>query len=139
MSNDVRIGALTLKFLIDDATNGGRAVMFEMTVPEKAKVPAAHYHKDFDEALYGLSGTLTLTIDGVAHELKAGEGLFVPRGAVHRFDNLHSGEARILATLTPAIAGKKYFDELAIIFNAGGPPDIAKVKETMTKYGLVPA
>ncbi len=139
MSNEVRIGALLLKFLVDDAKSDGKLVMFEMTVPEQAKVPAAHYHRDFDEAVYGLAGTLTMTIDGVIHEVKPGDAVFTPRGAVHRFDNLHSGDARILAVMTPAIAGKKYFDELAAIVNAGGPPDMAKVKETMLRYGLVPA
>jgi quercetin dioxygenase-like cupin family protein len=139
MPDDVRIGALVLKFLIDDANNDGRLVMFEMTVPEKAKVPAPHYHRDFDEALYGLAGTLTMTIDGAVREVTPGEAVFVPRGAVHQFQNLHAGDARVLVTLTPAIAGRKYFEELATVVNAGGPPDMAKVKETMLKYGLVPA
>jgi hypothetical protein len=43
MSDEVRIDSLRLKFLIDDADNGGKLAMFEMTVPEQAKVPAAHY------------------------------------------------------------------------------------------------
>jgi len=135
-SNEVRIGALTLKFLVDDAKSGGKLVMFEMTVPEKARVPAPHYHRDFDEAVYGLAGTLTM--DGTAHEVKPGDAIFVPRGAVHHFQNQHAGEARILALMTPAIAGKKYFEELAAVVNAGGPPDMAKVKEIMLRYGLVP-
>ena len=54
MSDEVRIGSLRLKFLIDDAENGGKLTMFEMTVPEQAKVPAAHYHRDF-EGLRALS------------------------------------------------------------------------------------
>ena len=40
MSDEVRIGSLRLKFLIDDAENGGKLTMFDMTVPEQAKVPA---------------------------------------------------------------------------------------------------
>jgi len=48
MSDVVLIGSLRLKFLIDDADNGGKLTMFEMTVPERAKVPAAHYHRDFE-------------------------------------------------------------------------------------------
>lgn len=139
MSNEVRIGALRLNFLIDDADNGGKMTVFEMTVPEQAKVPVAHYHRDFEEAWYGLGGTLTVTLDGVAHELKAGEALFVPRGAVHGFDNRHAGDARALVTLTPAVAGKRYFVEIAAVVNAGGPPDMAKVKAVMEKYGLIPA
>jgi quercetin dioxygenase-like cupin family protein len=139
MSDDVRIGSLRLKFLIDDADNDGRVAMFEMTVPEQAKVPAAHYHRDFEEVWYGLGGNLTVTVDGVAHQLRSGDALFVPRGAVHRFDNLDAGDARALITLTPAVAGKKYFEEIAAVVNAGGPPDMARVKAVMEKYGLIVA
>jgi quercetin dioxygenase-like cupin family protein len=139
MSNEVRIGSSVLKFLIDDADNGGALTMFEMTVPEQGKVAAAHYHRDFDEVWYGLGGVLTVTLDGVAHRLAAGDALFVPRGAVHRFDNFDAGEARALVTLTPAGAGKRYFEEIAAVVNAAGPPDMAKVKAVMEKYGLIAA
>jgi uncharacterized RmlC-like cupin family protein len=91
--------------------------MFEMNVPEQAKVPVAHYHRDFEEVWYGLGGVLTVTLDGVAHKLKSGDALFVPRGAVHRFDNLDAGEARALITLTPAVAGKRYFEDIAAVVN----------------------
>jgi quercetin dioxygenase-like cupin family protein len=139
MSSEVRIGSLRLNFLIDDAENDGRLTMFDMTVPEQAKVPATHYHRDFDEAWYGLGGVLTLTLDGVAHKLKSGDALYVPRGAVHRFDNFDAGDARALVTLTPGIAGRRYFGEIAAVVNAGGPPDMAKVKAVMDKYGLIVA
>src|SRR5829696_5888328 len=86
MANDiVRIGALTLKFLVDERASAGKAVMFEMTVPEGARVPAPHYHRDVDEVVYGLSGTLTMTVDGTAHEVMDGAAVFVPRGVVHQF------------------------------------------------------
>jgi quercetin dioxygenase-like cupin family protein len=139
MSDEVRIGPLRLKFLIDDADNSGKLTMFDMTVPPQAKVPAAHYHRDFEEVWYGLGGTLTVTLDGVAHQLTSGDALFVPRGVVHRFDNLGAGEARALITLTPAVAGKRYFEEIAAVVNVGGPPDMAKVKAVMDKYGLIVA
>jgi hypothetical protein len=96
------------------------------------------HHRDFEELWYGLGGTLTVTVDGVAHRLQTGDALFVPRGAVHRFDNLDTGVARALISLTPAVAGKKYFEEIGAIVNAGGPPDMARVKAVMEKYGLIP-
>jgi quercetin dioxygenase-like cupin family protein len=69
MSDEVRIGSLLLKFLIDGADNGGKLTMFDITVPEQARVPAAHHHRDFEEVWYGLGGTLIVTLDGVAHRL----------------------------------------------------------------------
>jgi hypothetical protein len=56
---------------------------------------------------------------------------------VHRFDNFGVGDARALVTLTPAIAGKRYFEDVAAVVNAGGPPDMAKLKAVMEKYGLI--
>ena len=32
-----------------------------------------------------------------------------------------------------------YFEDIAAVVNAGGPPDMAKVKAVMDKYGLVVA
>ena len=140
MADDtVRIGALTLKFLVDERASAGKAVMFEMTVPEGARVPAPHYHRDVDEVVYGLSGTLTVTIDGTAHEVVDGTAVFVPRGAVHHFENCSGGEARVLSVLTPGSIGRTYFEELAAVVNAGGPPDLTRVKEIMQRHGLVPA
>jgi quercetin dioxygenase-like cupin family protein len=136
--HEVRIGALVLKFLVDEGISGGKAVMFEMTVPEKARVPAPHYHRDVDELVYGLAGKLTMTVDGVAHEVSRGQAVFVPRGAVHHFQNAHTGDAVVLSTLTPGSIGKTYFEEIAAVVNAGGPPDMARVKEVMQRHGLVP-
>lgn len=36
-------------------------------------------------------------------------------------------------------ACKIYFKEVAEIVNAGGPPDIQKLKLVMAKHGLIPA
>ena len=58
---------------------------------------------------------------------------------MHRFDNFDVGEARALITLTPGTAGKRYFEDVAAVMNAGGPPDMAQVKAVMAKYGLIAA
>ena len=138
MSNTVKIGTLTLKFLGDETASANKLVLFEMTVPSEAKVPAPHYHRDVDEAIYGLSGTLTQTVGGIVHHVTAGQAVFVPRGIVHGFKNEHNGDARVVVTLTPGSIGKGYFEEVAAAVNAGGPPDMAKVKAIMERWGLVP-
>lgn len=134
----VRIGSLQLRFLVDEARDSGGVVMFEMTVPPSARVPAPHYHKDVDEVVYGLEGTLTMRLDGQVHEIRPGDSLFVPRGRVHGFENLHAEPARSLAVLTPGSIGRRYFEEIAAEIN-GGKPDLAKVKAIMLRHGLVPA
>jgi len=140
MKNEtIRIGQVVIRFLLESADTNGSVAMFEFTVPAGAKVPMPHSHKAYDETLYGLEGVVTFTVEGKAVEVGPGQSLFIPRGAVHGFKNLGQTEAKTLAVVTPALIGRGFFQEMADIVNAGGPPDIEKIKATMTKHGLVPA
>jgi quercetin dioxygenase-like cupin family protein len=134
----IRIGAMELRFLVDEHQGAGDMVMFEFAVPPEARVPVAHFHESVDEAVYGLSGTLTTTLDGVRHEVRAGDVVFVPRGAVHHHANLHGETARALIVMTPGSIGRRYFEEIAAEA-AGGRPDPARLGEIMRRHGLVPA
>jgi quercetin dioxygenase-like cupin family protein len=138
---EIRIGGLAIRFLIEGHTSGGSIAMFEFDVAAGAKVPAAHSHDAYEETIYGLSGILTLTVNGCRSEITPGDALCIPRGAVHRFDNLHPTEAKTLVTITPGILGPDYFREIAGIFKAvaGGPPDPAAIAAVMRRHGLTPA
>ena len=138
-SKIVRIGAMELRFLVDEAQGSGDLVMFEFLVPAEARVPAPHFHRDVDEAVYGLEGTLTTTVDGQRHEVRPGDTVFIPRGSVHHHENLHPGTARALVVLTPGSIGRRYFEEMAQAVNVPGKPDPAMVKEIMLRHGLAPA
>jgi quercetin dioxygenase-like cupin family protein len=107
MSDTVKIGTLTLKFLVDETASANKLVLFEMTVPSQAKVPAPHYHRDVDEAIYGLSGTLTQTVGGIVHHVTAGQAVFVPRGIGHGFKNEHNRPGSGVTTKPAAPAPKK--------------------------------
>ncbi len=137
--NVVRIGSLELRFLVDETQGSASVVMFEFVVPPNARVPAPHHHRDVDEVVYGLEGTLTTTLDGRRHELRTGDSLFLPRGSVHHHENLHPETARALIVLTPGSIGRRYFEEIAAAVNVPGKPDPAKVEEIMLRHGLVPA
>lgn len=125
--------------MIDETRGSANLVMFEFIVPAGARVPAPHYHGEVDEAVYGLDGTLTTTIDGQTHEIGIGDSVFIPRGSVHHHQNLHQRTARVLTVLTPGSIGRRYFEEVADVINVPGKPDLAKVKEIMLRHGLVPA
>ena len=71
-------------------------------------------------------------------------------GNIAGFERLlaHDRNARIVwahggsdfsGNMTPALIGPEYFREMAAIVNAGGPPDLEKIKAVMTRHGLVPA
>jgi len=135
----IKAGTITIDFLMEAADSNGSAAMFEFTVPAGVKVPVPHYHENYDETIYGLQGVMTFTVDGERIDIAAGETCFIPRGAVHGFDNFKQQVAKALAVITPALLGPIYFKEVAEIVNAGGPPDVAKLKQVMAKHGLIPA
>ena len=141
MREEIRIGQLAIRFLVDGEESGGSVAVFEFDVPAGAKVPIPHSHDGYEETIYGLEGVLTWTVEGEAIEVGPGEALCIRRGAVHHFDNPRDVDASALAIVTPGILRPDYFRELAAIVEAaaGGPPDLAAIAETMRRHGLTPA
>jgi quercetin dioxygenase-like cupin family protein len=135
----IRVGQIGIRFLLEAADTDGSVAMFEFTVPVGAKVPVPHYHKAYDETIYGVEGVVTFTVEGKPVDIGPGESCFIPRGVVHGFNNLTHSDVKALAVITPALLGPDFFKEAAAIVNAGGPPDVEQLKTVMLKHGLVPA
>jgi mannose-6-phosphate isomerase-like protein (cupin superfamily) len=126
--------------VLDAAASGGRATAFECDVPANAVMAAAHSHDGFEETNYGLAGVTTFTVDGEQRELPPGEVVFIPRGAVHAFENRYDDDAKFLAVATPGVLGPDYFNEIAAVLSAaGGRPDPAAIGEVMRRHGLTSA
>ena len=138
-SEIIRVGQVGIKFLLEASDTNGSVAMFEFTVPVGAKVPVPHYHKAYDETIYGVEGVVTFTVEGKPVDIGPGETCFIPRGAVHGFNNLKQTDVKALAVITPALLGPDFFRETAAIVNASGPPDVEKLKAVLLKHGLVPA
>lgn len=135
----LRIGGMELRFLVDESQGAGEMVMFEFSMAPAARGPTPHRHERVDEAVYGLSGRLTVTVDGQRQEVGAGEVAFIPRGAVHQHENLHEETARALVVLTPGSIGRRYFEEFAAAVAGPGQPDPARIQAIMRRHGLSPA
>lgn len=140
-TEEIRIGSLAIRFLLEGEASGGSVAAFEFDVPAGANVPVAHSHDGYEETIYGLEGVLTWTLAGEETEVGAGEILCIPRGVVHRFDNHEAVDAKALAIVTPGILGPDYFREIAAVAAAaaGGPPDLAAIAAVMQRHGLTPA
>jgi quercetin dioxygenase-like cupin family protein len=138
---EIRVGAMVIRFLLEGEAAGGSVAVFEFDVPSGVKLPGAHSHDAYEETIYGLEGVLTWTLNGVSVDVGPGDVLCIPRGAVHRFDNPHGGKAKMLAIVTPGILGPAYFREVAAVMAAarGGPPDLAALGAVMRRHGLTPA
>jgi len=135
----IMIGPLEIRFLITGDDSNGSVSVFEVLVPVGQKLAApAHKNDAYEEILYGIKGVLTWTVNGTPVEVGPGQALCIPRGAVHRFDNLSSEDAKQLAVITPAIMGPAYFREAAEVIPAddGGPPDPAKMAEVFRRHGM---
>jgi quercetin dioxygenase-like cupin family protein len=138
----IKIGPLGIRFLLTREDSNGSASVFEVLVPVGQKLAApAHKNDAYEEILYGIEGVLTWTIDGTPIEVGPGQALCIPRGAVHRFDNRGSTDARQLAVISPAIMGPAYFREAAEVIGAagGGPPDRAKMMDVFRRHGMTVA
>ncbi|MGH9621000.1 MAG: cupin domain-containing protein [Bryobacteraceae bacterium] len=138
----IPIGGLAVRFLLTGDDSNGSIAAFELTVEGSQPLPApAHSHDHYEETVYGLEGALTWTVDGKPIEVGPGQGLCIPRGSVHRFDNHGKADAKALCVITPAAIGPLYFREAAAVLKAagGGPPDRAKMAEIMRRHGLTPA
>jgi len=135
----IHAGQIEIRFLLQAAQTAGTLTMFEFVVPAQARVPIAHSHEAFDETVYGLSGVLTWTLDDQQVRVGPGDVLFIPRGHVHQFVNLDTQDARQLSAITPGLLGPEYFQQIAEVVNAGGPPNVERIMEVMRRHGLRPA
>ncbi|HEX6805641.1 MAG TPA: cupin domain-containing protein [Terriglobales bacterium] len=135
----ITIGPLRIRFLITSEDSRGCASVFEFCVPAGQKLAApAHCNDAYEEIVYGIEGVLTWTVEGTPIEVGPGQALCIPRGAVHRFDNLGSEDVKQLAVISPAIMGPAYFREAAAVINAaaGGPPNREKMMDVFRRHGM---
>lgn len=138
----IQVGGASIRFLVTGDNSNGSVALTELTIPARGRSAAPpHSHDGYEETIYGLEGVSTWTIDGEPIDVRPGQALCIPRGAVHGFINHGDVDARALATISPGVLGPAYFREMAAVINAaaGGPPDRAKAVEVMRRHGLTPA
>ncbi len=138
----IAIGPLGIRFLLTGSDSNNNVSVFEVLVPRGQKLAApAHKNNEYEEILYGIEGVLTWTVNGTPIEVGPGQALCIPRGAVHRFDNFGTEDAKQLAVISPAIMGPAYFREAAAVIGAaaGGPPDRAKMADVFRRHGMTVA
>ncbi len=73
--------------------------------------PPLHIHHREEESFYVLEGTLEITLGEKKFNATPGSFIQIPRGLVHRFQNVGSTRARMLLLFSPA-GMEKYFEEV---------------------------
>lgn len=94
-----------------------------------------HTHANEDEYSFVLEGTVGVLVGDEVYEAGPGSYVLKPRGVPHTFWNGGPGRARILEIISPA-GFERYFEELAGVLSAGGPPDVARIEALASRYGL---
>ena len=135
----IALGPITVTFTVLSEDSNGSATVSRCDVEAGAGLPVPHFHNEFEETLYGLEGTTTLTVDGEDIELGPGDTYCIKRGAVHTFE-ARGGATSFLAVATPGLFGPDYFLELqeAVMAGGDGPPDPEVFGRIMLKHGLTP-
>jgi len=67
----------------------------------------AHYHEVMEENFFVLEGTVTIYVDGVPHDLHAGQFIHIEPGEVHYVVNKSSSVVRMTSGLAPFKEGDK--------------------------------
>ncbi|MEP6677387.1 MAG: cupin domain-containing protein [Ferruginibacter sp.] len=111
---------------------------FKCIVRPEARTPVPHYHEKFDETVMGLVGTTTILLDDKVIQIRPGDSVIIPRGAVHQIANKTKQTIEFLCEIRPGIFGYEYFRDIATVVNIKGPPDIERFKTIMRTHGLVP-
>ena len=133
----VSMADIELRFLQTPESTGGSLTMFEMHLRPGGLMPVPHHHRDWEETVYGLTGTTTWTVDGRMGQVGPGQTVHIPRGIIHGFTNDSDDTATCLCVLTPGVLAPAYFREMADLVS-GGKPDPVKLRDTMLRHGLVP-
>jgi mannose-6-phosphate isomerase-like protein (cupin superfamily) len=101
------------------ADTDGERVEMEITLPPGAASPPRHVHPAQDEQWEVLSGVLSVWFDGGWRELRAGESLAIPKGAVHTLENRSPETVRVRDTHVPALDFEDYIEKLGRLAQEG--------------------
>lgn len=121
--------------VLSKSVNGSAAIV-EHTVEPKSIGAPMHKHAHEDEISYVLEGELSVIQDGKVEIVSPGQYIVKPRGIFHTFWNAGNERIRFIEVITPGNF-EYYFAELAQFLKPGKPPQIAGIRETAAKYGLI--
>lgn len=134
------IGHLMSILISKQQTNGAFSLIHGYEI--QGLEPPPHIHTREDESFYLISGEIEFTVGDMLLNAKAGDWVFLPRNIKHSFQ-VKSEKSEVLIHLSPG-GFEDYFiemsepaKEMVIPPRPDGPPDVQKIIETASKYGIV--
>ncbi len=133
------IGHLMSILVSGKDTNGSFALIHGYEI--KGLEPPPHIHTREDESFYILNGEVKYTVGDKTFNAGTGDWVFLPRNIQHAFQ-VQTDTAEVLIHLSPG-GFEEYFVEmsepakaLVIPPRPQGSPDVKRIIETATKYGV---
>jgi quercetin dioxygenase-like cupin family protein len=133
------IGHLMSILISSKDTNGTFSLIHGYEI--KGLEPPPHVHTKEDESFYILDGEINYTVDKEVFNARRGDWIFLPRNVQHSFQ-VQSDQAEVIIHLSPG-GFEEYFKEMsepakALIIppRPQGPPDVKRIIETASKYGV---
>ncbi|WP_372631000.1 cupin domain-containing protein [Cohnella sp.] len=88
------------KMLIDHTNSATKNVQINMGIVAPGAKHADHRHgSDYDEVYLIQRGRAMVRLDGVEHELEAGDVVFIPGGSMHAIENRSASEELVIFTV----------------------------------------
>ncbi len=134
------IGHLMSILIASQDTGGSFSLIHGYEI--KGLEPPPHIHTKEDESFYLLNGEINYTVGEEVFKAKKGDWMFLPRNIQHSFQ-VQTDQAEVLIHLSPG-GFEDYFREMSepapglyIPPRPQGPPDVKKIVETASKYGII--
>jgi Uncharacterized conserved protein, contains double-stranded beta-helix domain len=129
-----------MSLLISSKDTGGRYSLLRAT-ERKGLEPPPHTHTKEDEAFLILDGEVVYRVGNKTFHAKGGDIMFLPKNIQHSF-KIQTEKLETLIFLTPG-GLENYFIEMSTPAEEvklpplpEGPPNIAKLVATASKYGI---
>lgn len=133
------IGHLMSILISSQDTNGSFSLIHGYEI--KGLEPPPHIHTKEDESFYLIEGEINYMVGNEVYRAKKGDWMYLPRNIQHSFE-VQSEKAEVLIQLSPG-GFEDYFREMSepagglyIPPRPQGPPDVKRIVETASKYGI---
>ena len=130
----IKVIGLDVTIKLSSVETGGDYYIFQYPMYPGDEVPM-HTHEHEDELIEVLEGKLEFTIGDNTSSAEAGALAFFPRNIPHTMRNPFETTAQVRVTVTPGKNFETFFEELSSL-PSDGPPDMPKVAEIFSKYGI---
>lgn len=129
-----------ISVLFKSEDTGGLFSLLRVT-EVKGLEPPPHTHTREDETFLLVDGEIEFTVGQQSYHASAGDAMFLPRNIQHSFKVL-TNKSEVLMLLSPG-GFEKYFIEMSEPAPElreppvpAGPPDVAKIITTASRYGI---